>query len=81
MRIFQGVVAPTRRGEALCVGEVRNTKVANLDFAAVGCPQEICGFDVTVNDSLIMHWKYARTKVSLPGGRWREKSHDTRALE
>jgi hypothetical protein len=33
-----------------------DAKVTNLDLAAVFCPEQIRGFDVSMDDALMMDW-------------------------
>lgn len=32
-----------------------DAKIGNLDCTAVSCPEEIGGFDITVNDALVVY--------------------------
>jgi hypothetical protein len=45
---------PRPRQSALGVRKVRHTKVANLDHATIDCPQQVCGLDVSMDDSFVM---------------------------
>ena len=45
-----------------CGGEMRDAKVADFDGLAVFSPKQIRRFDITVDNSLVMHWKRDRVR-------------------
>lgn len=55
MMVIVGIAARGGGRKTLSIREMRYTKVGDFDSTTVSCPEEIGGFDVSVDDTLIMN--------------------------
>lgn len=60
--------------QTLGIRKMGDAKVTNLDLATVFCPEQIRGFDVSMDDTLMMDWREPRVYIYKS----REKRNNTK---
>jgi hypothetical protein len=68
MWIIQVFFIPTGGRQPLSVREMRNSEVGYFNHASVSGPQEIGWFDITVDNTLIVHWEKEASLSGMKGG-------------
>jgi hypothetical protein len=50
-------ILSTCSGQTLGIRKMGDAKVTNFDLATVFCPQKVRGFDISMDNTLMMYWE------------------------